>query len=142
MKKTAVIILLVAAGLSCASGLALAKLIRYTYPYDISYIEWELLSMSSAWRGSSSLADPFVLENMVFDRQAKIIHIYLEGKPEQATEVNLNKSIEEIKTRLLEKFADFEINSDLTVHYDLVPSDGKKTFRMEFNQGAFKTLTN
>ncbi len=140
MKKTALVILFAVVCLVCVSNPASAKLSRYTYPYDISYIEWELLTMTTAWRDTTALADPFILENMVFNRKDKVIHVYLRGKSEQASEENLKDSIAAINARLLEKFAEFEVNSDLMVHYALTSADGKKTSGMEFSNGAFKTI--
>jgi len=137
MKKKVIIIFLALICLVSSGSTALAKLSRYTYPYDISYIEWELLTMTTAWRGTSTLAAPFILENMKFDRKDRLVHIYLKGKLEQATDENLKKSIAEINSRILEKFAEFEVNYDLTVRYQLVSEDGKKTDYIEYAQGVF-----
>src|SRR3989338_7192847 len=119
---------------------ARADLQRYTYPYDISQIEWQLLNWTAAWRGSTTLANPFILENMEYDRKANRVHIYLSGKVEEASDENLEKSINTIISRFQERFPKFEAKEDLVVHYNLKSEKNETSYR-EYSDGAFGTGT-
>lgn len=119
------------------STTAQARLTAYTYPYDISEIEWQILNWTAAWRGTTTPAEPFILERMEYDRKEKKANIYLTGRPEQASDDNLNKTITGITSLFHQRFPNFEPESDLIVHYNLKSEKGEKTLYIEYNQGAF-----
>lgn len=116
---------------------AQAKITAYTYPYDISQIEWQVLNWTTAWRGTTTPAEPFILERMEYDRKEKKVNIYLSGRPEQATDDNLNKSINGITSLFHQHFSKFEPQSDLIVHYELKSEKDEKTLYIKYNEGAF-----
>jgi len=112
-----------------------ANLAKYTYSYDISQIEWQLLNWTAAWRGTTVPAAPFVLERMEFDRKERIIKIYVNGAANQASEDNLKESIDKINTNISQRFFEFDPKSDLVVYYSL----GAVSY--EYINGSFKDTT-
>ena len=116
---------------------AQARVDGYTYPYDISQIEWQLLNWTSAFRGTSTPADPFVLERMEYDRNTKKVIIYLTGKTEDATEENLKKSIDGIAALFKPRFSNFNLDTDGYVCYKLKSADGQNISYKEYKNGAF-----
>jgi len=132
--KTAVVCLMAVFCLSLLS-IAEAKMRNYTYPYDISQLEWQLLNWTAAWRGTTSLTDPFVLDRLECDRNGWIVNVYVTGSADMATDENLKKSIDNITKTFQEKFAEFVPETDLIVHYDLRLPDGSKIYK-EYSAGS------
>ncbi|TRZ93983.1 hypothetical protein D4R78_07165 [bacterium] len=112
-----------------------ANLAQYTYSYDISQIEWQLLNWTVAWRGTTTPAAPFILERMDFDRRERIIKIYVNGLANQASEDNLKESIDKINANISQRFSEFDPKSDLVVYYSL----GAASY--EYINGGFKDTT-
>lgn len=106
-----------------------ANIRNHMYTYDISQLDWQLLNWTSAWRGTTRLAEPFILDRMEFDRQDRKIIVYLDGTLEQATEENLKKSIQNITEVFRTKFPTFEPKEDLIVYYTLKSQDGNKVYK-------------
>ena len=127
---TAVFIL----GIFCAGQ---AKMRDYSYPYDISQLEWQLLNWTAAWRGTASLTEPFILDRLECDRNGWIVNVYVTGSAEQATDENLKKSVDKITKTFQGKFSEFVPETDLIVHYDLQAMDGTKAYK-EYGAGSFK----
>ncbi len=121
----------------CFMANAQARVDGYTYPYDISQIEWQLLNWTSAWRGTTTPADPFTLERMEYDRSTKKVLIYLTGKTDTATEENLKKSIDGITALFKPRFSNFNLDTDAYVYYKLKSADGQSTSYKEYKNGAF-----
>lgn len=117
--------------LSFASS-ASANLSRYMYLYDISMLEWQLLNWAAAWHGTTTPADPFVLERMEYDRKERKINIYLSGAPDKKTDDNLKKSIDNISSNIQQRFPEFDPKSDLIAHYSF------GSFACEYKDGTFR----
>jgi len=113
-----------------------AKMRKYSYPYDISQLEWQLLNWTSAWRGTTNLTDPFTLDRLECDRNGWIVNVYVSGDSDLGTEDNLQKSINNITEVFQNRFKDFVAETDLIVHYNLVSKDGVKVYK-EYFAGAF-----
>lgn len=119
-------------------GLSSAKLNNYVYPYDISEIEWKVLNWTAAWKGTTTPADPFILDRMEYSRKDYKINVYVKGKSEDDTEDNRNKSIEGITKTLKDNLAQFDPKTDLTVHYTISQSDDPtKTYELTYDNGSF-----
>lgn len=101
-----------------------ASLEGYTYPYEISYIDWQLLSYSTICHNTKTPADPFVLDRLEYDRKLRKIKVYLTGSAADATDENFNKALGNIVKVLIERFPKFDRLQDLVVYYDLSPADG------------------
>lgn len=114
-----------------------AGLRDYVRPYDISEVEWYALNWTSAWRGTLTPADPFILERIEYSRQMKKIIVYIDGKAEDATQDNLNKSVKGITGAFREKLPEFKPETDLTVKYTLKSEDEEKLSYIEYNAGKF-----
>lgn len=127
------------AGLLFWSGVpsAEAKLRKATYIQEISKIDWQLLNWTAAWRGTKKPADPFILERMEYDRDARQVEVYLNGDPKEATDENLQKSISGITAVLQDEFPDFEPRDDLIVHYSLKSEEDNKTLNITYKDGTF-----
>lgn len=117
-------------------AIADAKMRKYSYPYDISQVEWQLLNWTAAWRGTTSPAGPFVLDRLECDRDGWIVNVYVTGTPDLATDENLKKSIDNITKVFQDKFPDFVAETDLIVHYNLLSADGNKVYK-EYSAGSF-----
>jgi hypothetical protein len=118
-------------------GVSTASITGYTYPLDISQLEWQLLNWTAAWRQTTTPADPFILDRMEYNRKTEKIHIYLNGKAEDATDENLKKSITKIASVFTERFPKVKIEEDFVVHYNLVSSSDQKATEIEYSQGNF-----
>lgn len=116
---------------------AQARVDGYTYPYDISQIEWQLLNWTSAWRGTTTPADPFTLERMEYDRNTKKVLIYLTGKIDDASEDNLKKSIDGIVSVFQKRFPNFNLDNDAYVYYKLGSDKDQNILYKEYNNGTF-----
>lgn len=123
--------------LSGLVGIAQAKINKYTYPYDISEIEWQILNWGADWRGTTTLADPFVLDKIDYDRKDRKVIIYLSGKSEQGTNELLKKSIDGIEEKFKERFPGFEAKSDLIVYYNLRSEKDPKNSYFTYSKGDF-----
>lgn len=121
-------------------GVSFASITGYTYPLDISQLEWQLLNWTSAWRDTLTPADPFTLERMEYDRKAEKIHIYLRGKSEDATDDNLKKSLQGITSIFSDRFPKVKIEEDLVIHYSLTSDAEPKSVKLEYKNGNFITL--
>ena len=128
-------LLLVLASLFSASE-AWAKLRNYTYPYDISQIEWEILNWTAAYRGTTKPADPFILDRMQYDRKIRKVLVYLFGKPDQATDENLNKSVDGITKLVQQRLSKFDPVTDLYVYYTLKEENKPDKYK-EYRDGSF-----
>jgi len=135
-QRAKLLILLTLVSLTLLSS-AQAKLNRFTYPYDISQLEWQLLNWTAAWRGTTKPADPFTLERMEYQRKERKVHIYLTGKTELGREENYKKAIEKITLTFQESFSDFEPQEDLMVHFNLTSETDNKSSYLEYNNGSF-----
>lgn len=121
-------------------GSAEAGFRRYTYSYDISEIEWQFLNWTAAWRGTTILADPFTLDRMAYDRKTKKANIYLSGKDKDASEINLNRSLEQIISLFNNHFPpEFDAKTDLVIHYILKSDDAQKITYIKYEDGSFST---
>lgn len=118
---------------------AQAKLKRYTYSYDIAEIEWQLLNWTAAWRGTTTPADPFILERMEYDRKTLKVYIYLRGDTNLDTQQNLDKSIEGIASVFSRRFPpDFDQVTDIVVYYELKSAqDGRGPVYINYKNGTF-----
>ncbi len=117
---------------------ALAKLENYTYPYDISQIEWQVLNWTAAWKGTTTPADPFILDRIEYDRKTVKVSVYLKGKSEDNTEDNLKKSLDGITKAFTGRLAQFDPETDLIIHYTITsPDDPNKTYQVEYRNGSF-----
>jgi hypothetical protein len=121
----------------CFMGKAQARVDGYTYPYDISQIEWQLLNWTSAWRGTITPADPFTLDRMEYDRNTKKVLIYLTGKTDTATDENLKKSIDGIVSLFQKRFPNFNLDSDAYVYYKLTSDKDQNVSYKEYKNGTF-----
>ncbi len=118
-------------------GNARARVDGYTYPYDISQIEWQLLNWTSAWRGTTTPADPFTLERMEYDRNTRKVLIYLTGKTDAATDENLKKSTDGINSLFQKRFPNFNLETDAYVYYKLSSDKDQAISYKEYKDGAF-----
>ncbi|MDI6605613.1 MAG: hypothetical protein QME65_00475 [Candidatus Omnitrophota bacterium] len=118
---------------------ALGNLKRYTYTYDIAEIEWQLLNWTAAWCGTTTPADPFILERMEYYRTTRKVSIYLKGDPELATQDNLDKSIAGIVSLFSRRFSpDFDQGTDMAVYYELKSDkDKQNSAYIEYKNGSF-----
>ena len=101
-----------------------ASLESYTYPYEISYMDWQLLSYSTLCHNTITPADPFILDRLEYDRKLRKIKVYLTGSVTDATDDNFNKALGNIVKLLTERFPKFDRAQDLIVYYDLSPANG------------------
>jgi len=131
MKKCLFIVFIM---LLCFTGNALANLNRYSYPYDISQLEWQLLNWTTAWRGTATPASPFILERMECDRKGWKVTLYVNGMFSQATDESLKTSIDNITSTFKNRFPEFDPKTDLTVYYNL----GSST--MVYKDGNFSNV--
>lgn len=121
-----------------SSGPVLAKLSTYTYPYDISEIEWKVLNWTAAWKGTTNPGDPFILDRIEYDRKTKKIVVYLTGKNKDDTEDNLKKSADKTGKTIKGLLAEFDMNTDLIINYTISSSDDpNKTYEISYENGAF-----
>jgi len=107
-----------------------ADISRYTYPYDISQLEWQLLNWTAAWRGTITPADPYILERMEYNRTERKIYLYVKGT--SFAQEDLNSSIKNITDTFQKTFLQFAPETDLVVDY----RSGKDTV-MEYRDGNF-----
>ncbi len=108
----------------------------YTYPYDISQIEWQLLNWTSAWRQTTRGTDPFTLDRMEYDRTTRKVNIYLSGSAELASEGNLQKGMDTIAKLFIERFKKIDPEAELLLHITLLDKDNKETI-IEYKDGLF-----
>jgi len=114
-----------------------ARLEKYIRIYEISELEWQLLSWTTAWRDTKAMFDPFVLERMEYNRGRKKVEVYLKGPEEEAAEENLNKSLLGVTSQLKGRFPELDVKTELVIYYDLTSGDGSKTSRIEYRDGEF-----
>jgi hypothetical protein len=114
-----------------------ASLKGYTYPYDISQIEWQILNWTAAFRGSTTPGEPFTLERMEYDRSARKVMIYLKGSVEFASEDNLKKSVDGCALLFKQRFPDFDQVGDLYISYKLSSPDSQEVTYKEYQEGSF-----
>ncbi len=134
MKKRLSVLLFLVMLFTGVSGNALANLSSYSYPYDISQLEWQLLNWTTAWRGTATPVSPFILERMECDRKGWKVIIYVNGMFSQATDENLKGSIDNITSTFKNRFPEFDPKTDLTVYYNL----GSST--MVYKDGNFSSV--
>jgi len=140
MKPKAEIYIIAALLIFIFCGSAEARLKRYTYSYDIAEIEWQFLNWTAAWRGTTALAEPFILDRLVYDRTTKKANVYLSGKESDGAQVNLDKSKNQIISLFGRRFSpEFDANTDLVVHYLLKSEDAKKITYIKYEDGSFTT---
>jgi hypothetical protein len=120
----------------CFIANAQANLKGYTYPYDISQIEWQALNWTAAWRGTTTPADPFTLDRIEYDRNERMVVVYLNGNLDDASDDNLKKSIDGINSLFQQRFTNFDILTDALVYYQLKDKDQKMSYK-EYKNGAF-----
>lgn len=116
-----------------------ARLRKYINPYDISEIEWQVLNWTAAWRGTTTPAEPFILERIEYERTDVKVHIYLQGRHPQNTQENLDKSIAGIGALFTARFPEFEAGKDLVVSYKIIPADGSgESYKIKYDNGVFR----
>ena len=120
----------------CFMGNAQANLKGYTYPYDISQIEWQVLNWTAAWRGTTTPADPFTLDRIEYNRNERKVIVYLNGNLDDASDENLKKSIDSINSLFQQRFTNFDIITDALVYYKLKDKDQKISYK-EYKNGTF-----
>ena len=116
---------------------AQAVLSRYTYTYDISQLEWQILNWTSAYRGTLTPGDPFTLERIEYDRKPAKVIVYLTGTPDIASEDNLNKSLKGITSLFAQRFPGFDPETDLIIYYKLSSGDGQEASYKQYSAGDF-----
>jgi hypothetical protein len=114
-----------------------AALGDYLRSYDISWLEWQILNWTTAFRGTTTPAGPFILERIEYDRKSRLINIHVSGSAESATEDNLKESIDGITALFHEKFPKFDPKADLTVYYKLESEADKQAVSMVYSNGSF-----
>lgn len=112
----------------------------YTYPYDISQIEWQLLNWTAAWRNSTQGTNPYTLERMEYDRSALKVHIYLSGPGELASEENLQKGMDTIAKLFTGRFKKIDPEKEILLHISLLDKDNKP-ISIEYKNGLYTNLT-
>jgi hypothetical protein len=121
-------------------GNAQASLKGYTYSYDISQVEWQILNWTAAFRDTNTPGNPFILERMEYNRKAKKVMIYLKGGLNLASDDNLKKSLDGCTTLLKQRFPDFDSTEDLYISYKLTSSDGQNVTYKEYKEGSFNDV--
>lgn len=116
---------------------AQAKLKGYTYPYDISQIEWVILNWTAAYRGTTTPTDPFTLDKIQYDRKMRKVVVYANGQAAQATDENLKKSVDGILKLFVPRFPNFDASTDLFVYYTLKQEDKPDLKYKEYKGGSF-----
>jgi hypothetical protein len=116
---------------------AQAVLSKYTYSYDISQLEWQILNWTSAYRGTLTPGDPFTLERIEYNRKSSKVTVYLTGMPDLATDENLNKSLSGITNLFSRRFPGFDPATDLIINYKLMPDSGTEAVYKEYREGVF-----
>ena len=137
MKFKSMVISLIAVLFLGFLTVAEAKMRNYSYPYDISQLEWQLLNWTAAWRGTTILTDPFTLDRLECDRDGWIVNVYVTGNSMLGIVDNLQKSVDNITKVFQEKFKEFVPETDLIVHYNLQSFDGTKVYK-QYVGGSFK----
>ena len=124
--------------LSCfIASPAQAVLSKYTYSYDISQLEWQILNWTSAYRGTLTPGDPFTLERIEYNRKSSKVTVYLTGMLDLATDENLNKSLSGITDLFSRRFPGFDPAADLIINYKLMPDSGQEAVCKEYSAGEF-----
>jgi hypothetical protein len=118
---------------------AQAKLKGYTYPYDISQVEWEILNWTAAYRGTVTYTAPFVLERMQYDRNTAKIVVYVTGQSAQASDENLKKSIDNLTKLFSQRLSKFEAPADLVVYYKLKQTGAAGMKYKIYEDGSFSS---
>jgi len=116
---------------------AQAVLSKYTYSYDISQIEWQILNWTSAYRGTLTPGDPFTLERIEYNRKTSKVFIYLTGTLATASDENLNKSVDGCTALFKQRFPGFDATTDLTIFYKFSPAAGQDLVYKEYSNGVF-----
>ncbi|MDD5355877.1 MAG: hypothetical protein PHY56_05035 [Candidatus Omnitrophica bacterium] len=120
----------------CLTVNAQASLKGYTYPYDISYIEWQSLNWTAAFRDTATPAAPFILERIEYNRDERKVIVYLRGALEDASDENLKKSIDGIVSLFHPRFPNFDPLTDLSVQYKLKDNEENTSYKA-YNDGVF-----
>jgi len=124
--------------LSCfIASPAHAVLSKYTYTYDISQLEWQILNWTSAYRGTLTPGDPFNLERIEYNRKNAKVIVYLTGMLDLSSEDNLNKSLDGVSSLFAQRFPGFDPKTDLIIYYKLLPLTGQDAVYKEYNAGEF-----
>jgi len=124
--------------LSCfIASPAHAVLSKYTYTYDISQLEWQILNWTSAYRGSLTPGDPFTLERIEYNRKTAKVIVYLSGMLDLSSEDNLNKSLGGVTRLFAQRFPGFDSKTDLIIYYKLLPLTGQDAVYKEYSAGEF-----
>ncbi|MBI4707170.1 MAG: hypothetical protein HY761_04530 [Candidatus Omnitrophica bacterium] len=113
-------------------GDAHARLNKYTQDIGISQVEWQLMNQNIALRGSNTFAAPFVLNNISFSRDLVKIVVEFSGDSKDATDENLQKSLEIITKFLRNDFSEFDPNKDLVIDYKLTTPDPDKMLYIKY----------
>ncbi len=116
---------------------AQAVLNKYTYSYDISQIEWQILNWTSAYRDTLTPGDPFTLERIEYNRKTLKVIIYLTGTLDKASQDNLNKSLLGCTTLFKQRFSGFDATTDLIIFYKFLPPEGQGLVYKEYSNGVF-----
>jgi hypothetical protein len=116
---------------------AQAKLKGYTYPYDISQIEWETLNWTAAYRNTTTQTDPFTLDRIQYDRKIRKVLVYVSGQLVQATDENLKKCVDGIVKLFQQRLPNFEASTDLFVYYTLKQDGNTQVKYKEYKEGSF-----
>ncbi|MBI4982476.1 MAG: hypothetical protein HZC15_05015 [Candidatus Omnitrophica bacterium] len=115
-------------------GNAHARLSKYTQDAGISWVEWQLMNENIALRGSSTFAPPFVLSNISFSRDLGKIKVELYGNSNDATDENLQKSLDLIIKFLRNDFPEFEPDKDLVIDYRLTTQEASKNLYIKYKE--------
>jgi len=113
-------------------GNAHARLNKYTLDIGISQVEWQLMNENIALRGSSTFAPPFVLSNISFSRDLGKIKVEFYGNASDATDENLQKSLDLITKFLRNDFPEFEPAKDLVIDYKLTTQEAGKILYVKY----------
>ena len=116
---------------------AQASLNGYTYSYDISQIEWQILNWVASFRDTNTPGDPFSLERMEYNRNEKKVMIYLKGSVNLASDDNMKKSLNGCTALLTQRFPNFDPTRDMYIYYKLFSPDGKNVTYKEYKEGLF-----
>ena len=95
------------------------------------------MNWTAAYRGTTTPGDPFILERIEYDRNARKVRIYLKGGVNLASEDNLKKSLDSCATLFKQSFTDFDPSGDLYISYKLSSSDGQSITYKEYQEGSF-----
>lgn len=97
-------------------GAVSADLSDYTYPYEISRLDWFLLNWTAAYRGTTIITEPFTLERMEYDRTQRQVIVYVRTPSGQGTEEDRQRAITNISTFFRKTFPEFDAAKDMVLY--------------------------